>query len=256
MEKIKFIHAGLFTAPDLEWIHPARTIDTAELILMQKGTAYLEEEKVPYLLKPGDCLLLEPHRFHRGTRRSEEPVSFYWIHFSGPFSENFLQKHFALTDSYRADLLCRQLLHYANTPDYPPEASDYLLRVLILELSAQSKNPSTGNRRMHEICEWIRINVGKPLSSAETAAHFGYNEDYLCRLFKQKYGMGLKQYISETKLCRIKTLLLSPDYSLQEIASMTGFSEYKYFLKFFRYHEGSTPTEFRSLYFNTHMNNH
>ena len=68
--------------------------------------------------------------------------------------------------------------------------------------------------------------------------------------------MGLKQYISETKLCRIKTLLLSPDYSLQEIASMTGFSEYKYFLKFFRYHEGSTPTEFRSLYFNTHMNNH
>ena len=129
------------------------------------------------------------------------------------------------------------------------------MRLLVLELAAQSNHPSDGSARINEICEWIRVHSDRALRSSETAAHFGYNEDYLSRLFRKKYGMGLKQYIAEARMRKIKTLLLSPDYTLQEIAAMTGFSEYKYFLKFFRYHEGSTPTQFRSLYFNTHTNN-
>ena len=35
---------------------------------------------------------------------------------------------------------------------------------------------------------------------------------------------------------------------------MSGFDDYKEFLKFFRYHEGLSPSSFRKLYFNTHLN--
>ena len=68
--------------------------------------------------------------------------------------------------------------------------------------------------------------------------------------------MGLKAVISEYKMNRIKQLLLESERSLQEIASKSGFSDYKLFLKYFRYHEGVTPSEFRSAYYKIHTNNH
>lgn len=43
---------------------------------------------------------------------------------------------------------------------------------------------------------------------------------------------------------------------MQEIAAKSGFSDYKLFLKYFRYHEGVTPSEFRSAYYKIHTNNH
>ena len=41
----------------------------------------------------------------------------------------------------------------------------------------------------------------------------------------------------------------------KEIAEKYGFSDYKYFLKYFKYHEGISPTEYRQTYYNLHMNN-
>ena len=52
----------------------------------------------------------------------------------------------------------------------------------------------------------------------------------------------------------IKKLLLTGDMTLTQIASSTGFAEYKYFLKFFKYHEGITPTQFLASYPKTHIN--
>ena len=52
----------------------------------------------------------------------------------------------------------------------------------------------------------------------------------------------------------IKKQLLTDGASLAEVATAAGFEEYKYFLKYFRYHEGMTPTEFRAIFSKTHIN--
>ena len=64
----------------------------------------------------------------------------------------------------------------------------------------------------------------------------------------------MKAYINEERTKRIKGLLLTTSYPIKQIASMSGFDDYKEFLKFFRYHEGLSPSSFRKLYFNTHLN--
>ena len=38
--------------------------------------------------------------------------------------------------------------------------------------------------------------------------------------------------------------MLTENLPLKEIAARAGFSEYKYFLKFFKYHEKTTPKNF------------
>ena len=47
---ISYKFSGLFLTNE-EWIHPKRKIDTYEIIYMQQGTAFIQEEGTSYILK-------------------------------------------------------------------------------------------------------------------------------------------------------------------------------------------------------------
>ena len=167
-----------------------------------------------------------------------------------------LKKQIQLSDPYAVTRLCRQILFYLKG-NYPHDVSEHLLQVLLAEIVAQGRESELSTEALAvRIREWIRINTDQPLTVSQIANRFGYNEDYLSRLFKKNYGKSLKGVIDEMKAAQIKRLLLESDMTLYEIARRMSFEDYKLFLKFFKYHEGITPTEFRNLYCDIHTNNH
>ena len=255
-ESVHYIHSGRFTSRGT-WQHGQRVIDSYELILLLQGEAFITAGGTDYTLTPGDVLRLDPDLPHGGTRPSQAPVSFFWIHFRAGAPEELPPRFFRPESAAQAFLLCRQLLHYANTEGYPPECTDCLLRVLLMELTVQNRRAaSPAGRLCAEVREWVRINGDLPLRVSDVAARFRYNEDYLNRVFRQEYPAGLKAYIDSVRMERIKNELANTDLPLQDIAARYGFSDYKYFLKYFRYHEGVSPTRYRRLFCNTHLNNH
>lgn len=254
---IHYIYAGKFTSRG-QWLHPTRIIDSYELIIVTEGRFSLYEGESVYPLEEGSVLLLKPSVEHGGVEATDSKISFYWLHFKGvdPIDEGLMAKHFSLREPYHASLLCRQLIHYASE-GFEQSVLDSLLYVLLSELSSQSHPlDDSENALVLRIREWIRINSDRPLNAPEVAEHFGYNEDYVTRLFKKRYGVGLKSVINELKLNHIKRLLLEAELPLTEIALRVGFSDYKLFLKFFKYHEGLTPSEFKAAYYSLHTNNH
>ncbi|MBQ8510024.1 MAG: helix-turn-helix transcriptional regulator [Clostridia bacterium] len=256
-DSLHYIYAGKFTSRG-QWIHPTRVIDSHEIIIVTEGSFTLMEGGRAYPLDVGSVLFLEPGVEHGGVEVTDEKISFYWLHFNGldPVGEGLCAKHYILREPYHVSLLCRQLLHYAGE-GFEQEVLDSLLHVLLCELSSQSRqdDESEGSLVLR-IREWIRINADRPLNAPDVSAHFGYNEDYITRLFKKRYGIGLKSMINELKLNHVKRLLLETDLPLTEIAGQAGFSDYKLFLKFFKYHEGLTPSEFKAAYYSLHTNNH
>ena len=54
--------------------------------------------------------------------------------------------------------------------------------------------------------EWIRINADRDLTVVDVSAQFGYNVDYLSRLFSKCYGHGLKAEI-EISLSKMETAI-------------------------------------------------
>ena len=250
---MKFEYGGKFTSRG-EWIHPERSIETYEWIVMTEGEAQIEEDGKQYDLQKGSVLLLEPGKLHRGTKLSQKRVSFYWIHFRAEDAFK-AEKCFSLCDPYEVSLLCRQLLHYSQK-QYPADAADALLAVLFYELKRQGGGGAAATGALAtRVREWIRINVDRSLEVGDVAAHFGYHADYLSRVFQQAFGHGLKAEIDACRMRRIKHLLLESDLTLYEIADRVGMTDYKLFLKFFKYHEGMTPSEFRALYPYFHTNN-
>jgi len=250
-EHVRFLAGGRFSSRG-EWKHPSRAIDSHELIFVLQGTVPIFVGDRYYNLMPGQMLHIRPGVAHGGTEISTELVSFYWLHFIGETDADFLPSEFTDDiDFGRTVILCKQLLHCANAPEYPADCTDYFMRILLFELNVQRPDSTP---LCTAVEEWIRINCDRPISVSDISDHFGLNADYLSRVFRKTHPEGLKRYLDAARCQLIKQDLASTDLSLQAIAQKYGFSDYKYFLKYFRLHEGMTPTQYRHAYHSMHTN--
>lgn len=249
-ENITYCSAGKFVSQG-EWIHPDRVINSYELIFVLSGTVYINEDNVDYQLKKNEILLLSPTAHHFGYKKSSD-TSFFWIHFTGDAPINVNMKYQMLSDTYNLSLLFKQLLHY-QSDNQTAECLNYITRLILIEVfSLRSNNNS--NKIVAEVAAWVSSNKDSLITVEQVSEHFGYNTDYISRLFKMHYGKKLKEYINDVKASYIKQLLLTSNLSLTDVAYSTGFEDYKYFLKFFKYHEGVTPSQFLKSYPKTHIN--
>lgn len=249
-ENAKYVSSGKFISRG-QWIHPDRIINSYEIIFVINGTVFITENDTEYVLKKNDILVLSPDIRHFGHKSSTD-TSFYWIHWT---SDAFLlnRKNIHIDTPFELSLLFNQILHYSND-NYFPECLDYITR-LILAAVYHIGDQSPDSKLANSVAQWIKNNEDMLIKASDISEHFGYNADYLSRLFKKYYKKSLKQYIDDTKLQFIKTQLLNSNYTLKEISNFCGFTDYKYFLKFFKYHVGMTPTEFLNTYYKTHTNN-
>ena len=239
---------------DAEWIHPARIIDSYELIFVLEGCVCLEEDGTEYELHPNELIILEPNTIHSGSRISHTPTAFYWFHFYTDI--NIPCKVFCGNEYYDIKYLLKKLLHLSNTPSYSAVSADAAGLLILQELICQSRSSSDKSRALiNKIAEYVRINIKNNVSVLQTAKHFGYNPDYLGKLFKQSFNIGLREYIASEKIKLIKDMLLTTEMSVKQIAGELGFESENLLIKFYKYHEDISPTKFRNKYYNTHMNN-
>ena len=78
---------------------------------------------------------------------------------------------------------------------------------------------------------------------------------YSSKIFIKNTGLSLKKYINKERNVYVKSLLLNTNLTIKEIAEQTNFVDDGSFIKFFKYNNAQTPTEFRSSYYGTHTNN-
>ena len=248
-EDVKYLRCGKFISHG-EWKHPDRVINSYEIIFVIEGIVFINENDKSYVLKKNDVILLEPNLRHFGFKSSEN-VSFYWLHFVCD-TKPTVPKTMHFENPYNLSLLFKQLLHYSTEQSFMVRL-DYFTRIILAEIT-ENKSGQKENRLINNVSEWIKANKDIPFKVSDISEHFGYNIDYLSRLFKKNFGKGLKEYIDQIKIQNIKNDLLNTSLSLKEISVSCGFSDYKYFIKFFKYHEKLTPTEFRNAYAKTHIN--
>lgn len=277
---VKFISAGNFISSG-SWIHPVRTIDTFVLLLGERGIAHIYEGNHQFQLQAGDTLLLSPF-VEQGGIQPSEGVSYYWFHFhlnpqpdqpqnlsdaASKSSDNthgtydpsiFLPHFFSSSMQDKLFIIAHQLLHVYESR-YQTPAADYLMTSLLIELGEQFVEQSSwandsNSRSFYKLCEWIRANCHRKISLIDVADHFGYNKNYLCRMFKQHAGVTVLDYINRIKISKIKQLLYSNEMSVQELAYQMGFSDEKYMMRLFKQIEKMTPSQFRNAYSRTHIN--
>lgn len=250
MSSLVFESAGLFLSRG-EWIHGTRILSSYEIIFMLSGKVYIKEEEKNYALEKDDLLLLTPGRKHGGVKPSRG-VSFYWLHFDT--DTKFDDNCFHFKDTARLSGLFKMLLHIVNTPFYPVSSAEYMTKIILNEIEFLSEKSVAENNPAYMAAEYIASNIGTRPTVTDVAEHLGYNADYLCRLFRSAYGITLKNFIAEETVKKAKILLTETGKSIGSVSETLGFENENLFAKFFKYHEGITPSKYISMCYNTHIN--
>ncbi|MBM7564193.1 response regulator [Paenibacillus sacheonensis] len=104
----------------------------------------------------------------------------------------------------------------------------------------------TQSRVVHETIRYIQRNYSKGgFTISDIAGHLHLTPAYLSQLFKKDTGLTINDYVNAYKIDKAKELLADRSVKLFEIASLTGYSDAKYFAKTFKRITGITPSDFR-----------
>ncbi len=93
--------------------------------------------------------------------------------------------------------------------------------------------------------ENIQNNLTSKINIGVMAQEIGTNSSYLSRLFHEKEGITIQQYICNQRIKQAEELLCFSNYTNEEISRCLGFSSQSYFGKILKENTGMTPNQYR-----------
>ena len=96
-----------------------------------------------------------------------------------------------------------------------------------------------------ELALYIDENLRSKLTLSALAGKCFYNPSYFSRVFKEKFGMSLVEYVTRKRLAYAVKLLNESELSIDEISDRAGFSDRGGFYHAFSKYIGGTPSDYR-----------
>jgi AraC family transcriptional regulator len=103
------------------------------------------------------------------------------------------------------------------------------------------------NENLAKIDTFIKRHIEQKILLVDMAREVGMSESNFARMFKRLTGVSPGQYLIDQRIQKSKTLLVSDDCRIGEVALAVGFSSQGHFDLFFKRRVGMTPKEYRSL---------
>ncbi|MFD1124728.1 helix-turn-helix domain-containing protein [Lentilactobacillus raoultii] len=269
------ISSGKFTAGK-NWMHkPMYHNGNFEIIIVIKGTLYMQVDDNHYELNVNDVFALPPYHHLHGYKVSPEGTQYFWFHFftkPNGLKVVDLEKQnikpidlfdgqtavlpliFNLKSVEKEFVLAKQILDVASNHYFTSLSVDYLLTELLIQLSEDYYQKVIGPplteraARVNSIKSWIRANLSKSLRVSDVAEAFDLNPHYLVRIFKQQSKQTVIQYINSLKVDKANELLVRTNLPIKQIAGMAYYSDEKQFMKMYKKHTSLTPSQFRRAY--------
>lgn len=119
------------------------------------------------------------------------------------------------------------------------------VRVLVDAIFAYAKQQNIvsfqDNLFESSISPYIKSNLDGDLSSETLCKTFYLTPKQLYNAFVKSTGKSPKKYITEQRVRKAKTLIVTTDTPLTQIAEQVGIPDYNYFIKVFKSLDGHTP---------------
>lgn len=233
-----------------------------EITLIISGTGTVTADNNEDRCKAGDIQIVSKDVRHCLT--ADDDSRLRYIHFAFEFAGNSMKTLFEFYEDCHSLMLhddgsVRSVLNilvdeYAGNDEYSETMKNSLVHtvlILVWRIAHERERiypefigeKHVGNT-VYRIIKYIDRNIDKKLTVSGIAESFSYGKEYISRLFKEKTGYSLKQYILILKMNYAKTLLIDGKCSLSEVAGLSGYGSVQPFCKAFKKHVRLTPSQF------------
>ena len=113
-------------------------------------------------------------------------------------------------------------------------------------VAAQVETPDTLCQRLVDCFEKDKVYLDPKLRLSELAARLGTNRTYLSQYFNKNCDQSFYSYVNNYRVSHSMQLLRDTDYTLEVIASMSGFNSLSTFRRAFAQANGCSPLQYRA----------
>ena len=127
-------------------------------------------------------------------------------------------------------------LNRAQTPDE-----------MLAVLSDMLGQEETGQRNqlVENAIRYIDAHYAEPLTLHSVAENTFVSPNYLSHIFRNKMGVGLREYIVRKRISEAKKFLAGSSHKVNEIAALVGYNSYKQFAEHFLNYTGMSAKQYR-----------
>lgn len=201
-----------------------------------RGKGVLHTQNRVWPVKAGQAFVILPGEVTTYTADATSPWHYCWIGFDGALSARFSELSPVLD---LPEEFFRRVLREA---EFSPMV-EYHLASDLLGLYAHLFSGSSGtNRHVRQVENYIRSSYMHPIRVDQIAEQLNLDRSYLSRLFKEKTGRSIQDYLINVRL-EAGERYLRQGSSVKEAAHLAGYEDVSNFSKMFKRHFGHSPAD-------------
>lgn len=272
--KLNLLNIGLVNL-DASWDYDNIISPFVRMYLITSGTAHVYHNDKKFILKPGFMYLIPSYTYSRykcDLQHEQLYMSFLEEVGNGlsifDFNNFIYQRKTNKLDEYYFRRLLeinpdRSLLvdsveeyeSYSTFLELKKREADSnvyiethgLLKILLSKFMVDdvviSENRSRGD--MNKVHTYLLENLHENLTVEKLAAYSHLSKDHFSRSFYEKFQMRPNLFIQTKRIERAQLLLLTTNYSLEDISEKVGFENFSYFSRVFKKLTSKTPAYYR-----------
>lgn len=216
-----------------------------------------------YAVKKGDAVLLDCRKRYEHRSSGENPWEISWIHFNGAmpaklfplfneangespvFTMDDADAYMKLLDDLKACMQQKNVVSEINQGMIIDELIVKCLNQVSKDKSLSVDNSELDGDEFSTLRESVNEHIDEDGLERILAIQYGLQPEDLSKLFQDKYGISLPDYILNRKLNKSKELLRFTIKSLDEIVEEAGFADEGLFRSMFMESEKMTPEDYR-----------
>lgn len=205
----------------------------------------------------GQGFLIYPEQDEEYYSDPSNPWEFLWIISSDNAMKEIFNRYYTNNEAYIFDFYSvtevRKIANEVVTKNGDILGSLKMLEMYLHILNSHTYTKLPTQRKTNceiylEFCaDFIETNIHKKITVEELSDLVGVSQPYLYKIFKNKFNMSIKEYITYYKINRAKKLLVETNMLITEIANSVGYSDVLAFSKAFSSKEKVSPQKYRLL---------
>lgn len=194
---------------------------------------------IDYPVSAGEAFIICPDDIITYTADGDDPWDYAWIGFDGVLSARFrsLPAVIPYTTDWAREIA--QLERDPGTLEY------HIASKLFLMYSEWFSDKKEKPDYVRTIKDYINAKFMQNIHVEEIASHMNLDRRYLSRVFKQKTGMSIQEYIIRVRIEKSKKFLRQ-GYSVVETARFCGYDDACNFSKIFKKQTGISPGHWKT----------
>ena len=200
------------------------------------GRGVLRNQSGEHPVEAGELFIIREGELTTYTADPTDPWRYVWVCFTGRKTRVFDSASCVLQAP--RDVVSR-LTEYIESGERSPDIYTSLIYELIYRLFTPESEPDD---TLSEIRRYIKYHYMDDITAGDVSRFFGFERSYLYRIFKARYGVGIKEYLTRVRMEHARSHLNS-GYSVSDVAAMVGYSDGFNFSKAYKKYYGVSPVK-------------